>query len=758
MLDQRKEVAEGTTEVTFKLQTDYFTFTPGQYARIRIPSLDNISPDESTRDFTIITPPNTPSVIVIAFRNSESQFKKFLLEAPIGSAVDILAPLGVFVLKKGFSTPLVYIANGMGITPLLSYLRWMEYNKIVYQIQIVWVNSKIERAAYFSEIQQIAKINPTIKLSSVIGKLNPTMLKGHITFSNNAQWYLCGSPSLVQMMIEKIPLIFDVMRENIFTEEFPGYGQTLMDYHVYQSKHEPTEVRDMKELLKDPRMAEAMYDATSAGVLMALTDKEGTIEYVNDTFVQVSKYSKEELIGQNHRILKSGEHPPSVYKDLWDTISSGKVWKGQIKNRAKDGSFYWVNTTIVPIFDPEGQIEKYISMRLLITGQKEAEEMKKALLNLLDDLENEKTNFEELSKRSDLAISSANIGFFEWQPEKNSLQVNDEFLMILNLDLENKNLTMETFSEYFHPDIKEEVLHNLHEMKEAGKKLEMKIRVITATKEEKIVKLVAKAQSIKNSPSIKLMGVISDVTEQAKIDEIKTDFISLASHQLRTPLTAIKWYSDMLLKGDFGELQGEQKEIVSGLLDSTNRMTNLVNALLNISRIESGRLEINPVPTDLKKLVIDFVNSIKPNIETKKLNLKFEIAEDLGYISIDPKLIIEVYQNLINNAVQYTPNEGTITIQVTHNDAYVVTKISDTGYGIPIDAQKKIFERFFRADNVKIYVTEGTGLGLHLTKLLVEMSGGQISFESQENKGTTFTFTLPKLGTSPKPGSITLNN
>lgn len=241
--------------------------------------------------------------------------------------------------------------------------------------------------------------------------------------------------------------------------------------------------------------------------------------------------------------------------------------------------------------------------------------------------------------------------------------------------------------------------------------------------------------------------ILHDITHLKEVDRMKTEFVSIVSHQLRTPLTSIKLFMEMLTGGDAGKLNKKQKDYLDNVQQSAQHMISLVNDLLNISRLEAGKIQLDLKPTDLKKLIGKVLQELDVIGKAHNCEINFQADFDaLPKALADSSLMGQAFHNLISNAIQYSSsgkNRIDISINRTEDNNHLAIAVKDTGIGIPESAQKRIFEKFFRAENAIKVKTDGTGLGLYIVKMIIENMGGGIRFDSVVGQGTTFYITIP---------------
>jgi PAS domain S-box-containing protein len=236
-------------------------------------------------------------------------------------------------------------------------------------------------------------------------------------------------------------------------------------------------------------------------------------------------------------------------------------------------------------------------------------------------------------------------------------------------------------------------------------------------------------------------GADRDITERKHAEVMKSDFVSFVSHQLRTPLSGVSWMLE--LAAESPGLTQEVSGYIGEARDSAHRLIRLVNDLLDVSRLESGRLVVNPEHLRLDDVVGCVVSELQPLAEEKELRLRFEPQAATPMVYVDGQLIRQAVTNLLSNAIKYTPNGGRIDVTVSMGNGSVACAIRDNGIGVPKEAQSRLFEKFYRADNAVVVESEGTGLGLHLVRLVVEHFGGKVWCESERGQGALFTMELP---------------
>lgn len=408
-------------------------------------------------------------------------------------------------------------------------------------------------------------------------------------------------------------------------------------------------------------------------------------------------------------------------------------------------------------------LEAKVAEKTASLNEKVAEltEAQKALINVVEDLNTEKDIVNKERAKDEALLGSIGDGVIAIDRDKRIIYTNPA--ADVTMGWKSADVVGKLYNEVW--EVVDEAgnvvpaTNRPMEMAFAGKKsVSRNVYYRNVKNDKKIPVSGTVAPIILDGELVGVINVFKDITEEAKIDKAKTEFVSIASHQLRTPLTAVKWYAEMLLDKENGKLSKKQANYLNEIYAGNQRMISLVSALLNVSRIDLGTFAIEPEPTDIVKLADDVLNEMIPGITKKELEITRDYGSSIPKINVDAKLTRIVIQNLLSNAVKYTPSKGKITVSVFADKKNILIKVKDTGYGIPKDAQKKIFTKLFRADNVKIKEPEGTGLGLYIIKAIVDQSGGKIWFESTEGEGTTFYVSMPLTGMPKKIGAKELIN
>ncbi|MEO9320105.1 MAG: ATP-binding protein [Nitrososphaera sp.] len=378
-----------------------------------------------------------------------------------------------------------------------------------------------------------------------------------------------------------------------------------------------------------------MTNALDATAIVAVTDKDGKITKVNHKFVEISKYREDELIGMNHRILKSGYHSEEFFKEMWKTISSGRIFEGEIKNMAKDGSYYWVKTTIVPFLDEYGKPKQYIAIHSDVTDLKNYEE------KLQRALERERENAQIIKRQA-------------------------EELRQTNIELRNK-------------------------------------------------------------------------------DKLKDEFLSMASHELKTPLTPIiGWCGVLKSEKILGPISKDQKNALETIEKNAVKLEKMISDMLDVQKIELGEIRFNIGEADVDRILKNIEKDFQLAMKDKAVQFTVHSQPGLKLHSDEAK-ITQVLSALLYNSIDFVPpTTGRIDVSAEERNGDIVFCVRDNGPGIAKEKQQYLFQKFYQVDTSLTRKHGGTGLGLAISKGLVSGLGGTIWVETEEGKGSSFYFSIPK--------------
>ena len=416
------------------------------------------------------------------------------------------------------------------------------------------------------------------------------------------------------------------------------------------------------------------------------------------------------------------------------------------------------STMIIKLKDKILAIDNY-SLKLA-KGNLDLENSNKAILNILEDVEREKANAEITAndlKKFKLAVENASDQIVITDSEGIVIYGNKAVEKITGYSAEEA-LGIKAGTLWKLP-MSDEYYKNMWDTIKIQKKtFNSEIQNIRKSGDMYTAKISISSVLNKKGDIIYYVAIERDITKEKEVDKAKTEFVSLASHQLRTPLSAINWYTEMLLAGDAGAINDEQKKYLEEIAIGNKRMVDLVDDLLNVSRLDMGTFVIETTNINILDLIKNVLKEEKSQITEKKLVVEESYDDTIKDFMADEKLIRMIFQNLISNAVKYTKENGLLKINLqkinkgniyenkTIDEDSFAFSVSDSGIGIPAAQQDRIFSKLFRADNAKESETEGTGLGLYVVKSIVDQSGGLLWFKSEENKGSTFFVVFPLTG------------
>jgi PAS domain S-box-containing protein len=557
-------------------------------------------------------------------------------------------------------------------------------------------------------------------------------------------------------------------------EELKNYANELKA-QIKQRKEAEHELRKLSQAVEQ------------SPAIVVITDINGVIEYVNPRFSMVTGYTLEEAKGQKPNILKSGNQPDEVYKELWEHISSGLEWRGELQNRKKNGELYWEAVSVSPIVDHEGQIAHYLAVKEDVTDRKIMEEnmvqqsyLKELLMEISSGfinlpLEHVDEAVNNALRRMGEFVNADRAYTFDYDWDRNVCDNIYEWCdEDISPEIENlQGVPLEMMVEWV----------DIHKIGEA-----MYVPDVFALPINDGVRQLLEPQGVKSVLSVPMMNegqcigfvgfdsvrrhhTYSDVELQLlkmfaqmlanvklrkqifdqlliakeKAEEsnrLKTAFLQNMSHEVRTPLNGIIGFSDLINDTDLSA--EDRKKFTDIIIERGWQLTSIISDILTISAIETGQEEIFDEEFEINQFLNNHLEAFKNIIFAKGLQLKSNIAIDNEQLVIlgDRPKIGQILNNLFNNAIKFT-KEGVIELGCSINDGMLQFYVKDTGVGIEKDGHELIFERFTQADDNIRRDYGGTGLGLSICKGFVELMGGKIWVESEPGSGATFFFTIP---------------
>ncbi len=476
-----------------------------------------------------------------------------------------------------------------------------------------------------------------------------------------------------------------------------------------------------------------------SGNSMVITDREGRIIYVNPYFCTATGYSREEVLGENPRVLKSGVQDEAVYNDLWQTISSGRTWKGTLCNRKKDGELFWEEATISPIFNDDHEITHYIAIKEDITERR----------NISRRLEEESDKLQFIVEYAGFGIAIIIDRRFAW--------VNQSGVEMFGFESADEVLGRSTEMVYPDPELHRQV--GLWFLDPANRNRIFKKEMRLRKKDGSTFWVSLNGKALDSSdPARGVIWIVEDITRRKKYEqellraqreaeaasEMKSRLLANISHDIRTPLHGIMGTFDLMQDMDLGP---EQARLVRSGRRAAHFLLNLLNNLLDLSKIEAGQLVLDEFPFFIRELIGEVGEMLSSQFRRKGIRFSYTVADDVPAVLIaDALRIKQIFINLAGNSIKFT-NQGEVTVSVAvdergDNRVRLLCRVRDTGEGIPRGQQDHLFEAFTQADLSRSRRSGGTGLGLSICRELCTLMDGRIWFESEPGVGTTFFFTI----------------
>ncbi|HTL09226.1 MAG TPA: PAS domain S-box protein, partial [Chitinophagaceae bacterium] len=487
-----------------------------------------------------------------------------------------------------------------------------------------------------------------------------------------------------------------------------------------------TDIDDLKTAVQSlnesrERLRVTLESSTDFAIIAA--DKAGVITSWNKAAHYLLGFEEQEAIGQKTSIFFTPE-------DVANNMPAKEMMTAAEKGRAvderwhqhKDGTRVFLSGVLSPMYNAD-ELTGYLKVARDITAQKKYEEALKAL-----------------EERYRIALASAAMGTWDWNIQEDSITWNEQYYQLMGLTPQNKPVTVAEFIQYVHPEDQELVTSRLQQAIRNTDIYHAEFRILQDKKEVRWMSGYGRAIGNGQTPATRMVGVMHDITERKKLEKEKEEFINIASHEIKTPLTSIKAYAE-LLQSMFEESSEEKHaQYMQKMNLQIDRLNDLISDLLDTTKVAEGQLPLKLQTFDLNELVAECADDLKHLSGQHRLVLR---TGAIAAVTADRERISQVLVNLINNAIKYSPSGGDIEITTSGDTHFVTTSVTDHGVGIPADMQQKVFDRFFRVSNASGNTAPGMGLGLYISAGIVQRHGGTISVQSNECSGTTFSFTLP---------------
>lgn len=507
------------------------------------------------------------------------------------------------------------------------------------------------------------------------------------------------------------------------------------------SEDEDTALRDLAawvELELGAIRMEALISCLADAML--IFDSQGIIEEANPAAEAVFSRSRQELLGQQIEICIP-DYTQAVREQLgMNMMTRAHAHCGEYSGQRRDRSRFPLEISVSMTLWEGRQI--FICMVHDLTARKEAE---KTLHETLIQLKRQFLKAEQARSEISAILDASKEAMLLLAPDGSVLEVNhrfEQFFSVIGTEIKDKPFShfLPLAQQIF---VAPQAFESLLTATWGNDHRRFKEAISQAWPQKRELELFSTPVSAGEGNFLGRLYVFRDVTKERQIDRMKSEFVSLVSHELRTPITSIMGYISLVQDGDAGPVNEEQKEYLDIALKNTSRLSSLVGDLLDVSRLESGSLQLKLGPVDLRTLVREALELLGPLIREKGQTVNQVLPEELPLVSGDSEQLTQVIINLLSNSYKYTTAGGRITVSVKASGNRIELAVMDTGVGLSPKEQGQLFTKFFRADHPATRKEGGTGLGLWITRSLVEMHNGHITVSSEPGKGSTFTVTLP---------------